>query len=500
MNEREKEAFDFFVKKGWSPVAASGIVGNLLNETGRRLDSTIIHDGGTGLGLAGWRDPEPGKGRRTNLRAFASQRGKPAEDFGVQLEFLDHELRTSEGSVGNRLRDAKTPEDAAHIFVDFERPWGWKQGDPTNASGYRNRLNDARRLMSEHTGQPDVGPSDYAPTRPITVPEQMAAEAAPGPGIGETLGAAAREHSLTGWLLTKPWLLPQDPDYELTKERLDVLTKGLPQDRWSAFENARSDAEADSIRRQLFEQMDRQRTLSEAGITGTLASFAAAIGDPIGVGVGIASGGVGNAIMWGSKLSRMQRVAAAAMGGAAVNAGLVGVEESLKPLPEWEAVLYAGLGGAVMGAGFGILSKMPHMQEEAATIFQAAKNGVEEIEAGYGVQPLGRKDASVGAAQGIEHVPLRQDANDFIRLADGENAPKTAMSAVRIDSTGAAKSSENPLTRMLGNTLGEDGVGNLDRDVPALWSATQEQARLFNAMDMVGDTWFAAVMGIPRAA
>ena len=483
MNEREKEAFDFFVKKGWSPVAASGIVGNLLNETGRRLDPTIIHDNGTGLGLAGWRDPEPGKGRRTNLRAFAAQAGKPAEDFGIQLEFLDHELRTSEANVGNRLRDAKSPEDAAHIFVDFERPWGWKQGDPTNASGYRNRLNDARRLMSEHSGAQNVGPSDYAPTRPITVPEQMAAEAAPGPGIGETIGAAAREHSLTGWLLTKPWLLPEDPNFELTKDRLDVLTKGLPQDRWSAFEDARSDAEAQSIRQQLIEQMDRQRTLSEAGITGTLASFAASLGDPIGIAVGVASGGVGNAIMWGRKLSRLERIAASAMGGAAINAGLAGAEEAMKPLPEWDAVLLAGAGGAFIGAGFGALSKMPHMAEEADTIMRHAKADVEEVEGKYGVQPLGRKEASVGAAQGIEQVPLRQDANDFIRLADGENAPRTAMSPVRIDATGAAKSSENPLTRMLGNALGEDAVGNLDREVPALWTATQEQARLQKVMD-----------------
>lgn len=324
---------------------------------------------------------------------------------------------------------------------------------------------------------PDIRVSDRSPTRPITVPEQMAAEAAPGPGIGETALAAAREHSLTGWLVTKPWLMPDDPDFQMTDERLKALTQGIPSDRWSAFENAYSADQAESIRRELIAQMDRQRTLSEAGITGALLSVGAAIGDPIGIGVGVATAGTGNAIMWGTKLSRMQRVLSAGVAGAAVNAGLAGVEENLKPNPEWDAVLLAGAGGAFMGAAFGALSKMPHMAPEAKFIRETSKEAVEKTEAKYGVEPLRPKDSSVGAAQGIEQVPLAQDANDFIRLADGTNAPKTGMSPVRFDATGRTKASENPLTRMLGNALGEDGTGNLDKDVPALERGRRAPAR-----------------------
>ena len=196
------------------------------------------------------------------------------------------------------------------------------------------------------------------------------------------------------------------------------------------------------------------------------------------------AGGVGNAIMWGSKLSRMQRVAAAAMGGAAVNAGLVGVEESLKPLPEWEAVLYAGAGGAFMGAAFGSLSKMPHMEPEADAIRHLSKAEVEGIEAGYGVQPLGRKGHSVGAASsGLEHSSIRTDASDYPRLADAQNAPEAALGKVRFDATGAAKRSKNPLTRMLANVLGEDAVGNADKSEVTIYTAMEDGARIARKMD-----------------
>ncbi|MDQ0510626.1 hypothetical protein [Ancylobacter amanitiformis] len=337
-------------------------------------------------------------------------------------------------------------------------------------------------------GVPDIASADYAPMQVKTVPEQMtedtAREAAGGPSLGTTIVHAAREDSLTGWILGMDWMKHDDPNYRLDKEELDKLTVGIPRDRWSAFESVGSREQAFATRQQILDQMQRQQELSEAGITGTAARIAAAFGDPIGLGVGFATGGTANAIMWGSKLSRLERVGAAALAGAGVNAGLSAAEEGLKPNSEWDQVLYSAAGGAFLGATFGALSKMPHMAEEAAEIAKGAKKDVEGIEATYSAVPLRPKDSSVGAAQGVEQVPLRQDANDFIRLADEENAPKAAMAPLRLlDSTGAAKKSDNPLTRMLGNALGEEPVGNIDRDIPVNWSASQEQGRLFSVMD-----------------
>lgn len=332
--------------------------------------------------------------------------------------------------------------------------------------------------------QPDIRSSDRAPTRPITVFEQMAAEAAPGPGLGETASAAIQENSLTAWLINKPWLLPDDPDFEMTDERLKALTTGIPQDRWSAFENAYSADQAEAIRRQLLEQMDRQRTLSEAGITGALLSVGASLGDPIGIGVGLATAGTGNGIMWGTKLNKLQRVLRAGAAGAAINAGLAGAEESLKPNPEWDAVLLAGAGGAFMGAGFGALSKMPHMAEEAGVIRRLSKGDVEGVEAKYGVEPVRQRDVSAGAASsGTEHSSIRMDAADFVQHATEQNAPQAAMGSVRFDATGRAKMSKNPLTRMFANVLGEDGVGSANKADATIYTAMEDQARIARKMD-----------------
>lgn len=396
----------------------------------------------------------------------------------AHVEAAERYLKDAGVKPGMGLLDIYSAINAGGVGL-YDRSDAAAGGAPgTVRDKVETQMADHKAKAAALLGGQDITVADRSPTRPITVPEQMAAEAAPGPGIGETAMAAAREHSLTGWLVTKPWLLPDDPDFQMTDERLKALTQGIPSDRWRAFENAYSADQADSIRRELLAQMDRQRTLSEAGITGALLSVGAAIGDPIGIGVGVATAGTGNAIMWGAKLSRMQRVLSAGVAGAAVNAGLAGVEENLKPNPEWDAVLLAGAGGAFIGAGFGALSKMPHMAPEAAALRQLSKDTVEEVEGAYGAVPLRTKDSSVGASQGVDSLPLRQDANDFVRLSGDDTTPGAALGQARFDATAQAKKSVNPATRAAANVLGEDAVGHVNKAQATVWTASEEQRKL----------------------
>lgn len=131
---------------GWSPVAAQGMVGNLIQESGRNLNPTATHDGGTGFGIAGFRDPQPGRGRWTNLRNFSKQRGLDHRTLDAQLQFIDHELRTSERSVGDRLRQARDPAEAARAAISFFRPAGWTSRNPTGGHGWNNRLQNTMTL------------------------------------------------------------------------------------------------------------------------------------------------------------------------------------------------------------------------------------------------------------------------------------------------------------------------------------------------------------------
>lgn len=154
----EKTALDFFQKQGWSPVQASGIVGNLARESRLNPGATNRGDGADGsdsIGIGQWNAE-----RAQALRAFASARGKPVNDYQTQLEFVQHELTTSEGNAANMLRGAKTPEEAAAAFaLGYERPKGFMTGDIKQVSGGSDRVANALRLAGGGASSAPIVPS-----------------------------------------------------------------------------------------------------------------------------------------------------------------------------------------------------------------------------------------------------------------------------------------------------------------------------------------------------
>lgn len=112
-------AMAFYQNKGYSPVQAAGIVGGLKGETAN-LNTSQVHDGGIGLGIAGWNGP-----RLKNLQAFAQTRGTDPTDLNTQLEFVDNELRSSEGGAYKALQTAQTPQQAGQAMLQYFRPKDW---------------------------------------------------------------------------------------------------------------------------------------------------------------------------------------------------------------------------------------------------------------------------------------------------------------------------------------------------------------------------------------
>jgi hypothetical protein len=147
-------SMQFFMSRGYSKAAAAGIVGNLIQENAT-FNPAQSHDGGTGIGIAGWRLE-----RRTALRQFASARGKTETDFQTQLEFIDHELNTTESGVKQRLVNAKTAPEAAEAFIHFERPAGYRPDNPRAGHGFANRVRNAAALGG---GTPDAVESAALP-------------------------------------------------------------------------------------------------------------------------------------------------------------------------------------------------------------------------------------------------------------------------------------------------------------------------------------------------
>jgi|GEM_PF-4588376 len=138
-------AYRYFLEHGWTPAQAAGIVGNLMQESGPSLDPTIAGDGGAAYGIAQWND------RRPALFDWAQSGGRDPGDLQTQLDYIQHELGTTESRAADALRRAQTPQDAASAFLGFERPAGFSWSDPTGSHGYDNRVANALSLYGGGT-------------------------------------------------------------------------------------------------------------------------------------------------------------------------------------------------------------------------------------------------------------------------------------------------------------------------------------------------------------
>lgn len=172
--DKKKYAYNYFIQKGLPPVIASGIVGNLIHESG--LDTSIEGDkglkGGSSYGIAQWRGD-----RLTNLQ---KRYGDNWTNLDNQLDFVLHELNSSEKTTFNKLKYAKTPEEASDIFMrGYERP----SKEAISKSGV-HRAKNARDLFGSSIDSNYVSQyqepliveeelTNYLPT-PITLQEKRA--------------------------------------------------------------------------------------------------------------------------------------------------------------------------------------------------------------------------------------------------------------------------------------------------------------------------------------
>ncbi len=137
-NSNARKAYNFFVDNGYSPAQSAGIVGNLAQESTVALDSSIENSIGA-FGIAQWLGP-----RRKALEKFASDRNIAPNDFDLQLDFILHELNTSEKRANKSLLSASTPSEAAASFVNkFER-----SGEKAGEKGFDRRLNFANSMFT----------------------------------------------------------------------------------------------------------------------------------------------------------------------------------------------------------------------------------------------------------------------------------------------------------------------------------------------------------------
>lgn len=137
-NEKKKQAYSFFISKGYTPQQSAGIVANLMAESS--LNTTIKGDKGSAVGIAQWR-----LDRRERLE---SKYGDNWHSFENQLDFVDWELKNTHQGAYKALQGATTAAEAALVISDkYERPHpDWAHNE--------KRQKNAIELASEYGGLP----------------------------------------------------------------------------------------------------------------------------------------------------------------------------------------------------------------------------------------------------------------------------------------------------------------------------------------------------------
>lgn len=142
--------FGRLLEKGASPKDAAALLGNLMQESGKGLNTGAIGDGGNSIGMGQWNGP-----RRRALIRFAEARGVDWRDLDTQVEYLWRELNGSERAAWDAIRAA--PDAATGARIASER--FWRPGVPHLS----NRMAFARMVDDQYT-QGEV-PKGGAPGR-----------------------------------------------------------------------------------------------------------------------------------------------------------------------------------------------------------------------------------------------------------------------------------------------------------------------------------------------
>lgn len=138
-SDKKLYAKQFFMNKGLSEHAASGIVGNLIVES--NLNTTAKGDGGKAFGIAQWHP-----NRQKGLIDLAYSRGTDISDFDTQLEYVWQEINGSQKhyKVLEGLMNSKTASEAAESFMNtFERP-----NKNPRINGIKRRMELAQSLIN----------------------------------------------------------------------------------------------------------------------------------------------------------------------------------------------------------------------------------------------------------------------------------------------------------------------------------------------------------------
>ncbi|HUB94235.1 MAG TPA: phage tail tip lysozyme [Verrucomicrobiae bacterium] len=179
-------AYDFFVKNGFTPAGAAGIVGNFTEESAgvnpeqpqggqwvdprgsngsvsysipenvpaAQLPSWILTDSSFGWGIAQWTPPVDTSSPASKIISYADQTnaGTSVNELSYQLQYFLQDFQKNYSSVYSQLKQETDPVQAATDFLN-----GYEKGNPS--SERQSAAVDYYNLAEKGTPLPTTGPS-----------------------------------------------------------------------------------------------------------------------------------------------------------------------------------------------------------------------------------------------------------------------------------------------------------------------------------------------------
>ena len=316
------------------------------------------------------------------------------------------------------------------------------------------------------------------PARPEITPTRLAAERiaeqeleAQKPTFGEAVKASVDEDWMMSWALRGREEFAPDPDFQLSTEDYNRVTAGLPEEYHGFVEDAYSMAQLESLREEAFRTYENDKKLSQLGWGGVGIRFGVALADPAAIGLSIATEGVAAPLIWGNKLTRLQRAFRGGTAAATTNAIVEGYIVSQNAVKDPYDILYSASAGFLIGGGLSSLGRVdttdpirPAMASMAKAADDAQKvEAVDAVNSRILGEGLGEPfDRSVGAAENpfepAQQISnLRTNLDDFLDETGDPADP--FWGKVRFDMIAFLLGSKNKTANSLGRVLGEDAVG-----------------------------------------
>lgn len=329
-----------------------------------------------------------------------------------------------------------SPAMTSYASPSIEPPRGPITGPENISEGIKMTPIDTSMVFENTVLKPYTQREQY-------IKDTMEVVDAPEIGLWDGVKAAVDSNWSVAWALKENPTSGIDPDFhgQIKADAFKEMSAGIPEDYWDGMIAAQSADEMRQMRQVALDQLENDRTLNSFGWGGVALNMAAAVLDPVAIGVSLATEGAMAPVIAASKLSRLGRIGASALSAGVSNAAAEAAVGVFSPRVTKETIAESFGIGMILGGAFGAIGRNPALSSEAAKM----------VEMGQGM-------GSAGAAEVAGRMEQRVIGNLVDDIGKGEVA-RSFMDWARPDVVARLSASGDDGTRLVARYLAQEGTG-----------------------------------------